>query len=70
MPIDIATVNALSPDYRTVLMLVVVEGYSYQEVADTLGVPIGTVMSRLSRARQMLRQKLQEENVIQLRSPR
>ena len=31
------------------LMLVVVEGYSYQDVADMLDIPIGTVMSRLSR---------------------
>ena len=55
---------------RAVLMLVAVEGHSYQEVAGIMEIPIGTVMSRLSRARQMLRQKLQEENVIHLRSPR
>jgi RNA polymerase sigma-70 factor, ECF subfamily len=51
-------------------MLVAVEGHSYQEVADMLEIPLGTVMSRLSRARQALRQRLQEANVIPLRSPR
>ncbi len=47
-------INALSPDHRAVLMLVVVEGYSYAEVAQMLAIPLGTVMSRLSRARQIL----------------
>ncbi len=42
---------ALPEDQRVALMLVSVEGRSYQEAADHLGVPIGTVMSRLSRAR-------------------
>jgi RNA polymerase sigma-70 factor (ECF subfamily) len=37
---------------RVVMLLVAVEGLSYQEAADVLEVPIGTVMSRLSRARQ------------------
>ncbi len=45
----------LPPEHRAVLMLVAVEGFSYQQAADTLGVPIGTVMSRLSRARERLR---------------
>ena len=63
-------VNALSPDYRTVLMLVVVEGYSYQEVADTLGVPIGTVMSRLSRARRQMAEHLSRSNIVPLRRPK
>ncbi|WP_454691007.1 sigma-70 family RNA polymerase sigma factor [Achromobacter aloeverae] len=54
-----STLNAfgeLSAEQRGLLLLVVVEGFSYQEVADLLDVPIGTVMSRLSRARQALRQ--------------
>ena len=66
----VQALEILPKEARAVLMLVAVEGHSYQEVAEMLEIPIGTVMSRLSRARQMLRQKLQEENVIHLRSPR
>jgi RNA polymerase sigma-70 factor (ECF subfamily) len=66
----VQALEILPKEARVVLMLVVVEGHSYQEVAEILAIPIGTVMSRLSRARQMLRQRLQEENVIPLRSPR
>ena len=46
---------ALSVDYRTVLFLNVVEGFTCREMAEILSVPIGTVMSRLSRARQAFR---------------
>ncbi|UXT23846.1 RNA polymerase sigma factor [Agrobacterium tumefaciens] len=60
----------LSPDMRAVLMLVTVEGYSYQEAAETLAIPLGTVMSRLSRARETLRQHLAADNIIPLRRPR
>jgi RNA polymerase sigma-70 factor (ECF subfamily) len=66
----VQALEILPKEARAVLMLVAVEGHSYQEVADIMDVPIGTVMSRLSRARQMLRQQLQEENIIHLRSPR
>jgi len=48
----------LSAEHREVLMLVGVEQLSYQEAARSLGVPIGTVMSRLSRARARLREEL------------
>lgn len=41
----------LTPDHRAILILVCVDGLSYREAADILGIPIGTVMSRLSRAR-------------------
>lgn len=44
-------VQRLPPDQRSVLLLVCVEGCSYKETAETLGIPVGTVMSRLSRAR-------------------
>jgi len=48
--------------YREVLLLCDVEEMSYQEIADTLGVPTGTVMSRLYRARKALRAVLQEQD--------
>ena len=46
--------NALSEGLRMVLYLVAVEGRSYQEAADILDIPAGTVMSRLARARKQL----------------
>jgi len=51
----LAAFSRLAPDQRALLLLVSVEGFSYQQAADTLGVPIGTIMSRLSRARERLR---------------
>lgn len=53
-----AGMNALTEDQRIVVMLVLVEGYSYQEAAKTLDVPMGTVMSRISRAREILAKQL------------
>ena len=47
--------SALSEEQRSVLLLIGVEDLSYQEAARVLGVPIGTVMSRLSRGRKCLR---------------
>jgi RNA polymerase sigma-70 factor (ECF subfamily) len=44
-------VGRLPPEQRTVLMLVTVDGLSYKEAAQVIGVPVGTVMSRLARAR-------------------
>lgn len=51
-------VGTLSPHYRTVVVLVDVEGQTYEEAAEVLGVPIGTVRSRLFRARRMLQDLL------------
>jgi RNA polymerase sigma-70 factor (ECF subfamily) len=48
----------LAEEHRTVLLLGVVEGFTCREIADVLSLPIGTVMSRLSRARQALRTRL------------
>ncbi len=51
----LAAFARLPPDHRALLLLVSVEGFSYREAADMLELPIGTVMSRLSRAREKLR---------------
>lgn len=51
--------NTLPDDQRVLVLLVLVEGYSYQEAADMSDVPIGTVMSRLSRARKMMATRLE-----------
>ena len=53
-----ARVEALPEAQRTVMLLVAVEEYTYAEAADILGVPVGTVMSRLHRGREALRQRL------------
>jgi len=47
-------VEGLAPEIRAVLLLWAVEDLSYKEIAQVLGIPIGTVMSRLHRARQVL----------------
>ena len=49
------SLEALSNERRRILLLVGLEGMTYQEVADVIGIPIGTVMSRLARARATLR---------------
>ncbi len=51
-------IETLPVPFREVLLLADVEEMSYQEIADTLGIPIGTVMSRLARARKAARQRL------------
>jgi len=53
-------VSRLPPDQREILLLVAVEELRYHEVAAVLGIPIGTVMSRLSRARHKLRRMAME----------
>jgi RNA polymerase sigma-70 factor (ECF subfamily) len=65
---DIERGLALLPaEQREVLLLVALEGMSYREAADVQGVPIGTVMSRLSRARNTLRTHI-DGDMPQLRS--
>jgi RNA polymerase sigma-70 factor (ECF subfamily) len=53
-----AAIRRLPPDQREVLLLVALEEMSYDEAAGALGIPIGTVMSRLARAREKLRSML------------
>jgi RNA polymerase sigma-70 factor (ECF subfamily) len=55
-----AALDQLPVLFREVLLLCDVEDMSYQEIADTLSIPIGTVMSRLYRARKALRAALEE----------
>lgn len=56
-----AALAVLPVVYREVLLLCEMDEMSYREIAEVLGVPIGTVMSRLSRARAMMRKTLREE---------
>ena len=49
-------INGLKPEYRSVIILRDVQHYSYEEIADILGVPLGTVKSHISRARTALRE--------------
>lgn len=53
--------QALDPKSREVIVLKDLQGYRYREIAEIVGVPIGTVMSRLFHARQKLKEKLVEE---------
>lgn len=50
-----SALRQLAAEQREILLLVVLEEMTYEEVAATLGIPLGTVMSRLSRARERLR---------------
>ncbi len=53
-----SAIDALPVHYRETLLLCEVEEMSYHEIAETLAIPVGTVMSRLSRARRTLREQL------------
>jgi RNA polymerase sigma-70 factor (ECF subfamily) len=61
----------LPTEYREILVLRELEQMSYQEIANIAGIPLGTVMSRLSRARQQLQQSLLASNsaILALRYP-
>lgn len=65
--------EALPPEFQEVIILRDMRGLSYQEVADEVSIPIGTVMSRLYRARKILRKQLaelaEEEGVIEDAEP-
>lgn len=51
-------INSLPIDFRTVVLLCDIEGFTYEEISKIIDVPIGTVRSRLFRARNMLKEKL------------
>jgi len=53
-------INALPVDFRVVILLCDIEGFTYEEISKILDIPIGTVRSRLHRARNMLKDKLRE----------
>lgn len=56
---EVATaLNSLPVDFRTVIILCDIEGFTYEEMAKILDIPIGTVRSRLHRARNLLKEKL------------
>jgi len=52
--------NRLPIDFKTVILLCDIEGFSYEEIAKIIDIPIGTVRSRLHRARNMLKESLKE----------
>jgi len=54
-------IDRLAPEYRETIVLREIQGFSYKEIADITGVPVGTVMSRLSRARHRLQEALRAE---------
>jgi RNA polymerase sigma-70 factor (ECF subfamily) len=64
----IAAVERLPDAQRTVMLVVAVEGFSYAEAAEVLGVPIGTIMSRLSRARQTIGAQFSDHDTSSARS--
>ncbi|MCH2023688.1 MAG: sigma-70 family RNA polymerase sigma factor [Saprospiraceae bacterium] len=51
-------INALPIDFRTVILLCDIEGFTYEEISKIIAIPIGTVRSRLHRARNMLKERL------------
>jgi RNA polymerase sigma factor (sigma-70 family) len=56
-------ITALPTDFREVLVLRDVQGLDYREIAKITGAPIGTVMSRLARARQRLIEQMKQKSV-------
>lgn len=57
----LAMISQLSPAYRTVFNLYVIDGYSHDEIAEQLGISVGTSKSNLARARENLRMMLQKK---------
>ena len=53
-------INSLPIAFRVVILLCDIEGFTYEEISKILDIPIGTVRSRLHRARNLLKEKLKE----------
>jgi len=74
LALAVLEVDRLPEDQRAVLLLIAVEDLSYADAAKVLDIPIGTVMSRLSRGRERLQQEIEGpsddagRNVVKLRS--
>lgn len=62
----IAAIQQLSPAYRTVLNLYIIDGFTHEEIAKQLDIAVGTSKSNLFKARQQLQQILKKENKIQI----
>jgi RNA polymerase sigma-70 factor (ECF subfamily) len=60
----VAALNSLEEPFRSTLVLFYLQEHSYREISEILGVPIGTVMSRLSRGKELLRGRLDPHNNI------
>jgi RNA polymerase sigma-70 factor (ECF subfamily) len=58
----IRSIQNLSPAYRTVLNLFIIEGFSHEEIADQLGIAVGTSKSNLAKARKQLQKILYTQN--------
>lgn len=63
----LAAIDQLPEEQKSLLLLIGVEDFSYEQAAQVLAIPIGTVMSRLSRARQRLRMLIEDERAPVLR---
>jgi RNA polymerase sigma-70 factor, ECF subfamily len=64
-----AALKALAPEYRAAVILCDIEGLSYEEIADTLGIKLGTVRSRIHRGRAQLREALEHRRPRHLAAP-
>jgi RNA polymerase sigma factor (sigma-70 family) len=60
----IDAIRELSPSYRTVINLFIVDGFSHEEIADKMGIAVGTSKSNLYKARQQLKKILKKDNNI------
>ncbi|MBN2145703.1 MAG: sigma-70 family RNA polymerase sigma factor [Candidatus Aureabacteria bacterium] len=57
-------INALSEDYKTIILLRDIEGFSYDEIASITNLKMGTVKSKIARARDVLKEKLKRRNIL------